>query len=242
MVDLIPVSGLLAAWGNSYLRGAVGPDDAVDGLVSSQPALVQRVDFGDEHAIGWSLALGQLRALGADHIGLRLPASGDVAGLPGPADFNRRALASGECVVIGGTVPRGAIPTVEVDAVRWEVCVVDRIVPVDDLSQVRRLLAQEMADRTAELTRLDLARGRDAADSALRRAEIGLSLLRLPPSHPQRAVDLIGTATRVLAVVEVARTDDGAAVTAAEAAARVGALLPLERAARAALAAAYSAR
>jgi hypothetical protein len=86
---------------------------------------------------------------------------------------------------------------------------------------------------------LDVARWQPAAAEVLaHQAQAARS--PLPATATSRAAQVLDTSLRLLSIVEVARADDGAAVTAAEMASRRDALRDIETAARRALEAACS--
>ena len=241
MTSLVPRSGVLAAWANSYLAGRCSLDDAMTGIVGADR--FHRVGRGaDEEA--WSICLGRLRGSGATAVRLLLPAPGDVADLPGPAPFNRAALEASECAVVDTAAPTGFVPEVHNDGgVFWSVAPVDRPRPLlGGTGEATRALAEAMTEGSEVLERLDLAAGRDRAGQALSEVELALSGLVLPESIEPRAVALISRGIRLAGMVSVALHAEGAAVTAAESAGRSAALVPLARAARRAVEAGFSAR
>ena len=241
VTPLIPRSGPVAVWATAYLRERVSMDDALSGIM--QIGSPQRVDVDDE-SIAWALVLGRLRRDGVTALRLLLPAPGDVAGLPGPDELNRRAVAVGECAVTCDGPATAFIPVSERDddAFRWEWSTAIHSRPWDTtVAQATRDLVDAMASGTEALEALDLAAGRDHVSSGLAAVENQLSGLVLPSSYPARAIDLIGRGTRLWGALLLAQANDGAAVTASEAVARSQVLAPLTRAARHAIAAGYSA-
>jgi hypothetical protein len=215
-------------------------------------------------AVGLTLALGRLRAMGATGLRLALPVAGHPLGLSGPPEFNAQALETGEAVVATGAgtglVPRvyEAGPTaaaadavgpedVHVEVV-WQCLPVRAAPPADvpSLSEAERELAEALREATDVLERLDVAGSGPVADAALEayraRAEAGRRLLA--PGYPPRAVRVLELAQRVGALVEIARGDGaahGAAMSVSQIAARTEALRPVERTARRAQVAAYNA-
>ena len=241
VTSLVPRSGVLTAWANSYFVGRCSLDDAVTGIVVADH--FQRVGRGADEE-GWSVCLGRLRGSGATAVRLLLPAPGDVADLPGPAAFNRSALEARECAVVDTASPTGLVPEVDVDGgVFWALTPVDRPRPLlGGTGEATRALAEAMAEGSEVLERLDLAAGRDRTGQALREVDLALSALVLPESLEPRAVALISRGIRLAGMVSVALHSEGAAVTAAESAGRSAALVPLARAARRAVEAGFSAR
>ena len=241
VTSLVPRSGVLAAWANSYLAGRCSLDDAVTGIVAADR--FHRVGRGADEE-GWSVRLGRLRGSGATAVRLLLPAPGDVADLPGPAAFNRSALESRECAVVDTASPTGFVPEDdEAGGVFWLLAPVDRPRPLlGGTGEATRALAEAMAEGSEVLERLDLAAGRDRAGQALREVDLALSALVLPESLEPRAVALISRGIRLAGMASVALHSEGAAVTAAESAGRSAALVPRARAARRAVEAGFSAR
>ena len=110
------------------------------------------------------------------------------------------------------------------------------------LAEADRDLAVALREATDLLADLDLARwDPDSAEAVdlLRRGRLDGD--GLAPGYPNRAHEVLARARRLRAIVELAGRGDGAAVTAGESAARVAALIPLDRAARYAEMAAYNA-
>lgn len=247
-----PRSGLLVAWGNALLAGHVPPDDAVSEIVGTdEPHRVTGVP-GESVPVGLSLALGWLRALGVTGLRLALPVAGDPLALPGPPAFNDLALDAGEAAITVGApdVAYGLVPEVtrhgtDGDAavrVAWRMLEVsDRPAQGPFLAEAERELAEAMRDAIEDLTRLDVAGSGPAAQRALAGLYRKDSDTRVAPGHPGRAGRVLDQARRIHAVLSVACAEDGAAVSAAEISARLGALAPLERACRRAMVAAYGA-
>jgi hypothetical protein len=261
-----PRAGRLASWGNALLAGEVSPDEAAERITGDDA--VHRVTGlpgpadapGTDAPVGLTLALGLLRARGAVGLRVALPAPGHPLGLAGPPEFNGRALDAGEAVVVSGVAlglvprvlvagpPRGGVPGADAHAeVVWECLPVREAPPADvpSLGEAERELAGAVREATEALVRLDVAGAGPAADAALAayraRAEAGRGLPA--PGCPPRAVRVLELAQRVGALVAIARggEEHGAAVSAAEMAARDALLRPLERTARRAQVAAYNA-
>lgn len=248
-----PRSARLVAWGNAWFAGHASPDDTADAVRGDDESHVVRGLPGAD-GVGLTLALGRLRALGATGLRLALPTPGHPLGLTGPADFNARAMETGEAVLAVGT-PWGFVPEAlwhgadHVDdgvlAVTWHTLPVSPGVPADvpALRDAERELAEGMREATESLMRLDVAGAGPEVQRALarlrRRAEEPDELLA--PGYPARAVRVLQSARRVSALVALASATEGAAVSATEMSQRADALRPLERAARKARVAAYNA-
>jgi hypothetical protein len=247
-------SGWLVAWGNALLMGRVSPDEAVERITAGdEPHRVAGLPGEEGGPVGLSLAFGRLRLAGARGLRLALPVPGDPLGLPGPPVFNDAALDAGEAAItVGGPVAYGLVPYVSAFgpagdrgvSVLWRVYeVADRPPSGPFLAEAERGLNDALREAVAELTRQDVAgsgpAARAAADALRARAEAGGP--PLAPGYPGRAVRVLELARRVRGIREAAATTHGGAVTAAEMAARAGALRPLERACRRALVAAHDA-
>lgn len=226
----LPVSATLAWWTTAWLRGHVVTDLLLDALVADER--LHRLADGTTVPV----ALASWRAAGATGAGLALPVEGDPLGLGGPGAFNALALDHGEAVVC---VEAGAalVPEQAEETVTWhEVAAERRQLP--DVGEADRALRQETLRAARSLADLDVARWRpEAADLFLDGTRDAPAA---PPGTPARCIELAGRALTAWAIVDLAREDDGGAVSASEARARGEALLPLERAARRALVAACS--
>ncbi|MGW0085603.1 hypothetical protein [Streptomyces sp. NPDC003393] len=264
-----PRSGRLAAWGNAFLAGLVSPDDAVLAIVGEDA--VHRVEGlpGESGPVGLTLALGRLRTLGVEALGVALPAPGHPLGLSGPPEFNARALEAEEAVVCHGAafglVPEvyeaGPEGDVHVEVV-WHVLPAREAPPADvpSLGEAERELAEALREATEVLSRLDVAGSGPVAEAAIDayRARVdgaarsassrgggrvtgGSGREVLAPGYPPRAVRVLEMAQRVGLLISLAYDNGhGGAVSASEMAARGAALRPVERTARRALVAAYN--
>ncbi|GAA0698067.1 hypothetical protein GCM10010193_61360 [Kitasatospora atroaurantiaca] len=247
-----PRSGRLTAWGNALLGGFVPPDNAaaavlgedethrVTGLPGDEP--------GELHGLTW--ALGRLRVLGVTGLRLALPSAGHPLGLTGPAAFNTRALAAGEAVLAVG-VPLGLVPEVEVfgpagdqsATVLWRCSTVNEAPPADvpSLHEAERELADGLRETTLLLTKLDVAGAGPEALRALEQYRRRGHAELLAPGYPPRAVRVLESARQISALLSIALSGHGAAVSASEMTARREVLAPLRRTARRAQVAAYNA-
>lgn len=249
---VLPRSAVLALWGNAWLQGSGSLDDAGAHVVGAD-ALHRVVGLpGTDADEPVGLALGRLRAAGVTALRVVLPEPGDPLGLPGPPAFNADAVARGECAIT--VAPPGAptwallptaAPSDQGDVVRWDVVEVGPSAHphgLPTLSEAERALADAVREATERLQQLDVARGREELADRLRRVERDVSRLVLPDGLGARAQRAIVQAARLLGILDVAASTDGAAVTAAEAVARAETLRPLRAAARHALCAACSAQ
>jgi hypothetical protein len=231
----LPVSARLAWWGTAWLRGLAVTDLVVDAVLGDDAthavAGLPRV----EGSVPLVLGLAEVRATGADRIGLALPVSGDPVGLGGPATFNAAALRVGEAAVAGelGLVPQrvgAAIVWTAYDAARR---------PLTDVGEADRTLRLTLQQAATALADLDVARWRPEAADALMNLHHA-PRLRAAPGTPVRCVELAARALQARAITELALADDGGALSASEADLRRGALQTLGTAARHALVAACS--
>jgi hypothetical protein len=234
----LPAPARLVAWGNACLNGAVSPDEAAERVTGPTDATHRVFGLpGETGGVSMTYALARLGALGVTSMRLALPRPGDVSGLPGPPAFNERALASGAAALAAGPAPLGLL-----DETRgaWTVHQVAQDVrtPVA-LADADRDLQRVMRTATALLMQLDVARWQPAAADVLAH-QSRTSRSPLPARADPRAAKVLDTALRLLSIVEVARADDGAAVSAAEMAARREILRDIETAARRAVEAACS--
>lgn len=231
----------LAAWGTAWLRRRCDLATALDAVVGDD-AVHTVVDVpGEPQPLPLGPALEAFQRLGVT--GLRyLPAApGDASALPGPAEFNARAVAAGGGVVTLGAVALGLLPDVErhgpaddtVWSVRWLVQPVgDRLLPPVDLRNARRRLAEELHACLEHLQRLDVTRDSGEATALARGWSRESRGCRLPPGSPPEAADLLLRATHLREAVALGLRDDGGAVSGWEAQQRRQALASLDGALR----------
>jgi hypothetical protein len=229
------VSGRLAWWGTAWLRGLVVTDQVIDAVLADDATHVVGGLPGTDGPVPLARALAELRLAGATGVGLALPAPGDPVGLGGPPDLNTAALDAGEAAV---SVGLGLVPRRVGAAVEWTAydALPRQLSDVGEGDRVLRLALQRAAGALADL---DVARWRPEAADALLNLHHRPGLAP-PPGIPGRCVELAGRALQALAIVDLALEDDGAAVSASQAAARREALAPLGAAARRGLVAACS--
>jgi len=198
-----------------------------------------------------------------DEVGAILPRPGDPMGAP--AVRSADLLDAGEGLLLrrpGNPAERCAVvvPEREVygsvlepgELVTW---VVDHditehlpapsllLAGVDSLTHARREIQLALSEAVEALEALDVARDRpDLADELLDLSLATFPDPLLPPRLDPRRLDVLERAARLLAIVDLATSDDGAAVTAGQAGARAAALAHIARSARHALAAASATR
>ncbi|MEO5875643.1 MAG: hypothetical protein ABIS86_18850 [Streptosporangiaceae bacterium] len=227
-------SAAVVAWGNAWLTGNVGLDEAVDAVTGPQV-----ISPNDEPL---RVFLAGLRSQGLTELRLALPVPGDPLGLTGPADFNAAALEAGEAVLtdIGlGLIPEPDVRGSSYLGVRWTVHAAVIARPdVPSLPEADQQLTVAMREVTEVMSGLDDVNGersrflkalRDDADSSL------------APGYPARAHRVAALANRLSLVVELARDAAGHNLTAAQMRQRSEALQTLDRAVRRARVAAHSA-
>jgi len=238
-VPALPAAARLVAWGNACLTGAASPDEAAARVTGPTDATHRVFGLpGESSGVSMTYALARLRAVGVTSMRLALPRPGDVSGLPGPPSFNERALATGAAALAAGPIPLGLL---DESRGAWTVHQVDHDIRTPpSLADAERDLHNVMRTATARLVHLDVARWQPAAADVLAHQAQGM-LSPLPATADPRAARVLDTAVRLLSIVEVARADDGAAVSAAEMASRQEALRDIETAARRAVEAACSA-
>lgn len=245
-MELPPRSGRVVAWGNAVLAGVVSPDDGDAGAVGRDAQHRVLGVPGADGPVSWAVAYGLLRRAGVTRLRLALPVPGDPAGLAGPAPTTAAAIAAGQAVVTEGATALVVVPTTADSeggpVVRWDVWPAAEPAPASgDVAAADRELRQAILAVGDALVDLDLGRDRPEAWREVGQAERRAGAQPLPPTLPSPAVALLRSAVRIAATLALAVEDDGAAVTAGEAAARREALAPLARAARVALVAAYGA-
>jgi hypothetical protein len=237
-------SGPLAAWMSAWFAGDAGPDDVVDAVT---------LDDAPHQVSGIALDLAPLRdVLGmwrreGSPVRMVLPVSGDVRGVPGPAEFRTAALEAEEAVCSGtlGLVPEVTEywPSSAPTSVVWHAFVIDPAPPdYAQLGDVQFELTSAIRDAATALTAADVAGGAADISDALRDARRAGECLNLPPNFPPRAVALLAQAERMQAVLDLAAADpEGGAIDRFGMSARAGALRPLATAVRRARLAGYNA-
>lgn len=237
----LPAAARVAWWGTAWLRGLIGPDECLDGILGAPPDDADRdvahVVIGEGEPAPLLLELAAARNRGAREVAAAFPAPGDPVGLRGPVAFTTAAIEQAEAVLLLGT-DSGLVPHRVGRAVEWTLHVADRR-PPPDLGEADRALRTTLLAAAKALADLDVARWRPEVADELHDLRTGVPLIA-PAGTPARAVDVAGRALHLRAVVELALEDDGGAVSANEAAARRAALEPLDRAVRRALTAACS--
>ncbi|GAA1271813.1 hypothetical protein GCM10009677_26040 [Sphaerisporangium rubeum] len=197
-----PISTTLVAWGNAWLTGHAGLDDAVDRLErAGGPQVVS--SGGTEVTLRSYLA--DLRVEGMSALRLSLPASGDPLGLTGPPPFTMAAVEAGEAAT--AVLPQrcvGLVPSPDrrgssYAGVRWtamEASVTPPDVPA--LPEAEHALTTAMRSATEALLTVE---GPDQSHPSLpRSATEGLA-----PGYPARAHRVAALTARLAAAVRFAR-------------------------------------
>ncbi|WP_155338456.1 hypothetical protein [Acrocarpospora corrugata] len=251
-----PISATLVAWGNAWLTGHVGLDEAVDRVErAAGPQLVavpldaspateplvpppvvsaSVVELSDVPLRGF---LAELRGEGLTSFRLALPAPGDPLGLCGPPEFTRAAVAAEQAaiaVLAGrrlGLVPAEDRRGSSYAGVRWATLpatAADADVP--QLAEAERALMLTMRSATDALVGIDGPTqgfpSLDGADDAL------------APGYPGRAHRLGALAARLALALRLA---DERGLTSVQLTTRSEALRDLDRAVRRARIAAHHA-
>ncbi len=176
--------GATSWWVNAVLAGAAPGDVAADHL----PGLVI---FPDGERMSWLSAVGRLRTAGVSGVNTRVTEAGDPAGLPGPVEVTRAALAAGSVLTTDGSrlvmVPTagghwGCLPA---SPTHGE--------PLGTLAEARSLMRTAMAELSAEFSGLDPDDEALASVAALRRLVDPVP----PPGLEPRSADVAATAVRV---------------------------------------------
>ncbi|GAA2619744.1 hypothetical protein SMC26_38465 [Actinomadura fulvescens] len=246
----------LVAWGNAWLAGHVGLDEAVDAVEDvSGPQILGAVPAPAEQPPHAALAgevtlrrgLADLRVAGMTAFRLALPAPGDPLGLTGPPGFNRAALDADAAVIVSlpgralGLVPNEDRRGSSYVGVRWNAQ--DAAVGLPDvpsLAEADRQLTLAMRDATEALLTVDDIAGipPEIADALADLRDPGRNDHPLAPGYPQRAHRVAALAGRLAVVVELARRLDAHGLTADQTHRRGDALRLLDGAIRRALVAA----
>lgn len=232
-------SGLLAAWATSWLSGQVPLDDVVETVVGDETHRAL-LPGQDPTPLGW--ALTELRRSGETRLHAVFPDAGDPAGIP-PGPAIQAATFAGEAVVApqsGLVLVPSRAEEADVDVV-WTAFTTEVRLEYISPAEAAFELAEVVRDSTDRLSTLDVApwdpeRGR----IAMRRLQSAPTDV-LPPGYPSRAAELLHRTGRLTGVLSAAQEDPaGGAVNGWEARARIEALVPLRRAVRRALTAAYN--
>ncbi|WP_310911578.1 hypothetical protein [Lipingzhangella rawalii] len=249
-------SATLVAWGNAWLTGQAGLDDAVDTVEhGTGPHILAAPDTGLVPGVTGEQplrnALADLRSHGISALRLCLPVPGDPLGLVGEAELNIAAIEAREAVLVRmydrqlGLVPAEDRRGSSYVGVRWTPYPATDTTPqIPSLPEAEQQLTHairdciplfeqvtELADWGPEVTAAleDLRDPRQAPGDGL------------PPGSSQRAHRVAALAERLTVVVRLADADAGTGITTHQIATHATALRMLDRAVRRARVAAYGA-
>lgn len=183
--------GATSWWLNAVLTGAAPGDVAADHL----PGLVV---FPDGERVSWLGAVGRLRTTGVAGVNTRVTEPGDPAGLPGPAEVTRAALAAGSVL----TTDDSRLVIVPTAGGHWG-CLPASATPgepLGTLAEARSLMRTAMAELSAEFSGLDPDDEALASVAALRDLQDPVP----PPGLEPRSVDVAATAVRVWWMTRIA--------------------------------------
>ncbi|GGV23406.1 hypothetical protein ACFHW2_10315 [Actinomadura sp. LOL_016] len=238
------VSTALVAWGNAWLTGNIGLDEAVDAV---EKAAGPQILGGEPAEVTLRRGLGDLRIGGLTAFRLALPAAGDPLGLTGPPDFNRAAIdAEAAVVAVLGDRAIGLVPSEDrrgssYVGVRWTTLDASANLPdVPSLAEADHRLTLAMRDATEALLTVDDFAGvpPEIGDALVALRDPGRGDHPLAPGYPQRAHRVAALAGRLSLVVDLARRMDERGLSADQMHRRGDALRLLDRAVRRALVAA----
>jgi hypothetical protein len=241
------MSALLATWLDAVRVGRAGPDDLAEAVRGNDPrhlvaGLPVRQSAGQPTSVEAEveaetvIELHELPRAVLGPASLALPAPGDLVGLGGPAEFNVAATEAGEAVVVGSI---GLVPEVDARTVVWHAHPAAPVPWVDERETAIELRTT-LLEVTQSLVDLDVAAWQPEIPDLLLNLR-NRPALPLPPGTDPRRAETIERAVLCLDILDLARTDDGGAVTAYEMQRRHAALSDLGRAARRALVGACSA-
>jgi hypothetical protein len=229
-----PAAATLVAWGNAWLCGHVGLDEAADRVEHAAGPQVVAVDAVDVPLRGF---LADLRVEGMLALRLALPIAGDPLGLTGPPSFNGLAVDAGQAAVAVlpdrcvGMVPATDSRGSSYAGVRWTAVGASTAIPdLPSLSEAERALAEAMTEATESLASVD---GPAPERPSLSPQDDGLA-----PGYPPRAHRVAALCARLTVVLRAA--DEGG-LTSGQIATRDRVLRDLDRAVRRARVASYHA-
>jgi hypothetical protein len=246
MVDRMRVthhSAVLVAWGNAWLTGHVGLDEAADAVERlGGPHVVAGVP-GEPGETPLRGGLAALRVAGLSAFRLALPAPGDPLGLTGPPEFNTAAIEAGEAVLLAvGDRTCGLIPAEDrrgssYVGTRWTVHEThSAVADTPGLPEADHKLTLAVREATEALMAVDgtLEWRPEIADAlgALRESHHHGQVGGLAPGYPARAHRVAALAGRLAVVVDLARGTESATLSSAQVQRRTEALRDLDKAVR----------
>ncbi|WP_219462403.1 hypothetical protein, partial [Nonomuraea rhizosphaerae] len=113
--DALPlVAPVLVAWGNAWLSGHTGLDEAADRVEAVAGPTVANLPDDPNAEVTLRAFLAGLRSDGLTELRLALPAPGDPLGLSGPPSFNAAAVDAGQAAIAVLTAgPLGLVPALD---------------------------------------------------------------------------------------------------------------------------------
>ena len=238
------VATALVAWGNAWLTGHIGLDEAVDAVEKNAGP---QILGGEPAEVTLRRGLGDLRVGGMAALRLALPQTGDPLGLSGPPAFNRAAIEAGAAVIaVLGDRAIGLVPAEDrrgssYVGVRWTTHDASPGPPdVPALPEADRQLTLAMRDATEALLTVDDFAGvpPEIAEALVDLRDPDRGGHPLAPGYPPRAHRVAALAGRLTLVVDLARQMDDRGLSADQMQRRGEALRLLDRAVRRALVAA----
>ncbi|GAA2880695.1 hypothetical protein GCM10010517_43350 [Streptosporangium fragile] len=229
-----PISATLVCWGNAWLAGQVGLDEAADRVERQGGPQLVAAETGDTPLRGF---LAELRIEGMTSLRLALPVAGDPLGLTGPPPFNSAAIEAGQAAIaVLGERCLGMVPAKDrrgssYAGVRWSVLEARCAAPdLPSLAEAEHGLTRAMRAATDALLGVE---GPAQGHRRLPVMDDGLA-----PGYPARAHRVAALAARLDAALRVA---DDRGLTSGQVTARAEALRDLDRAVRRARVAAHHA-
>jgi hypothetical protein len=233
-----PISATLVSWGNAWLTGHVGLDEAVDRIERAAGPQVVTAGAGD---VTLRTFLMDKRIEGLGSFRLALPIPGDPLGLTGPPAFNGAAVDAGQAAI--AVLPEGCVGLVPASdrrgssysGIRWTASEASAAVPsLPTLAEAEQELAAAMRSATEALLGVDgPAQGFPAPG-----ADFDAGVDTLAPGYPGRAHRVGALAARLSVALRLA---DERGLTSGQLATRGEALRELDRAVRRARVAAHHA-
>ncbi len=246
MCSVSPISATLVAWGNAWLLGHVGLDEAADRLERvAGPQLVRPTgtglrpdenggagpgdaDLGAACEVPLRRYLADLRVAGLRELRLALPVAGDPLGLTGPPDFNGHAVDAGQAAIAVlpgrcvGLVPERVRRGSSYAGVRWAALDAAPTPPdLPSLGEAERALTEAMRDATEALAGIG---GPAPERPSIKPFDDGLA-----PGYPPRAHRVAALCNRLAAALRAA---DDRGLTSGQIATRSQVLRELDRAVR----------
>ncbi|MEV7009588.1 hypothetical protein [Streptosporangium sp. NPDC051022] len=228
------ISATLVCWGNAWLAGQVGLDEAADRVERQAGPQLVAGETGDAPLRGF---LADLRVEGMRSLRLALPVAGDPLGLTGPPSFNSAAIEAGQAAIAVfpgrclGMVPIRDRRGSSYAGVRWTVLEASANVPdIPSLAEAEHALTVAMRETTDALLGVE---GPAQGHRRVTAMDDGLA-----PGYPARAHRVAALAARLTTVLQIA---DDRGLTSGQVAARSQALRALDRAVRRARVAAHHA-